>query len=94
MNYKECLHQKSIAKCIARCYTTNRLSKKKREEKSMKSIKRCIIMGLMVTTMATFAVGCGKKVACDFCGNVAVCKEIDFYGETLYICQECLSDFN
>ena len=61
------------------------------EEKRMKKTLRKIgaIAGLMTIMMGTLA-GCGKK-KCDICEEKKKCSKQEYFGETVYVCDDCKS---
>ena len=60
-----------------------------------KSMKKRIIAAifLAITALSLFT-GCGKKVECDFCGEVKKCKTETIFGEEISICEDCNADLS
>lgn len=54
-----------------------------------KKLARAAAIAGMMTMVAFSAVGCGKKVECDFCGEVKKCKTETFLGEEINVCGDC-----
>ncbi|MCM1103746.1 MAG: hypothetical protein NC409_06520 [Clostridium sp.] len=48
----------------------------------------------MMMMVALSAVGCGKKVECDFCGEMKKCKTETFFGEEIHYCSDCEAEIN
>lgn len=53
-----------------------------------KLAKAAAVAGMMIM-VALSAVGCGKKVECDFCGEVKKCKTETIFGEEIHYCSDC-----
>jgi len=58
----------------------------------MKKHKIYFTVLLMLCTSALL-LSCAKKEECDFCGEMGVCEERDFWDEKILICENCLDDF-
>lgn len=56
--------------------------------------KKVFAMVLVLVILSTLLVGCKKKTECDFCGEVARCDTIKFWGEECDICGNCLDEWN
>ena len=54
--------------------------------------KRILAAVLLALTVITATVGCGKKVECDFCGEVKSGKTRTIFGEEVSICNDCVDD--
>ncbi|HEX3021998.1 MAG TPA: hypothetical protein VHP81_06370 [Lachnospiraceae bacterium] len=57
----------------------------------MRKLARVIVMVSLLTVMLC---ACGKKVECDFCGEVKSCTEKSLFGEKIYVCDDCIDEFN
>ena len=60
-------------------------------------MKRIISATLATLTIAMSAFvfsSCGKKYECDFCGEEKKCIERTVWGETFYLCNDCIGEFN
>lgn len=53
-----------------------------------KLAKAAVVAGMMIMTALSVA-GCGKKVECDFCGEVKKCKTETIFGEEIHYCSDC-----
>lgn len=49
---------------------------------------------LLFCILSLVLTGCAKKHECDWCGEEKKCKEINFEGETIYLCDDCGEDFD
>lgn len=54
-----------------------------------KKLARAAAIAGMMTMVALSAVGCGKKVECDFCGEVKKCKTETVLGQEIHYCSDC-----
>lgn len=59
-----------------------------------KKLARAAAIVGMMTMVALSAVGCGKKVECDFCGEVKKCKTETIFGEEIHYCSDCEAEIN
>ena len=49
---------------------------------------------LLFCILSLVFIGCAKKHECDWCGEEKMCKEKNFLGEPIYICDDCGEDFD
>ena len=56
-------------------------------------IKKALVVGTLLVTMATSLIACGKK-ECDVCGEMGKCKTKEFFGQEINICEDCLDMFS
>lgn len=54
-------------------------------------MKKFAIVIAVITVLSAFT-SCGKKVECDFCGEMKHCEEKNVYGETMFICDNCYDE--
>lgn len=54
-----------------------------------KKLAKAAVAASMMIMVALSAVGCGKKVECDFCGEVKKCKTETIFGEEIHYCSDC-----
>lgn len=51
-----------------------------------------IILGLLILCAVFVFASCATQ-ECSFCRQEKKCEKIDYYGETLWICDSCEEDF-
>lgn len=57
----------------------------------MKKVRKFgAIVGLMAVMMGTLA-GCAKKTTCDVCEEKKKCTKKEYFGEKVWICDDCES---
>lgn len=54
-----------------------------------KKLARAIAITAAMITVALSTAGCGKKVECDFCGEMKKCKTMTLFGEDIHYCSDC-----
>lgn len=59
-----------------------------------KKLVRAIAFAGMMTMVALSAVGCSKKVECDFCGELKNCKTKTVWGEEVHYCNDCKNEID
>lgn len=59
-----------------------------------KKLVRAIAFAGMMTMVALSAVGCSKKVECDFCGEMKKCKTQTIFGQEIHYCSDCEKEIN
>lgn len=50
-------------------------------------------MFLAITALSLFT-ACGKKVECDFCGEMKKCKTETVFGQDISYCKDCEEEMN
>lgn len=56
----------------------------------MKKLTKVVIL---VGIMSMMLCACGKKVECDFCGEVKSCTTKSILGEKINVCDDCMDEF-
>ena len=60
----------------------------------MKKIISTFLAAIMLIFSAVALSSCVEKHECDFCGEERVCEQRDVWGETIYMCKDCLDEIN
>lgn len=56
--------------------------------------KRFLATILLVITVSTLFIGCGKKVECDFCGETKNGETKTVFGEEISMCNDCIKELS
>ena len=53
-----------------------------------------ILIGTILAALLLTTTSCGKKVECDFCGEMKHCEEKTVFGEVIHICDDCAAELS